>query len=73
MGGNGKGLDQLSTLVPQTVFKTLALMQAEGIDVRKLLDKMGVNVEQVVDMLGQTSSGHAHHAPPADSQEASPK
>ena len=74
MGGNGKGLDHLSTLVPQTVFKTLALMQAEGIDVRKLMDKLGVNVEQVVDMLGQASSRTArpHEAPPAESHEAAP-
>jgi hypothetical protein len=35
---------------------------------------MGVNVEQVVDMLGPSSShgGHAHEAPPAAPQDAAP-
>jgi hypothetical protein len=55
VGGTGRGVDQLSTVVPQTVFKTLAMMQAQGVDIRKLLGKLGINMDEVVNMLGQHS------------------
>jgi flotillin len=69
VGGSGRGLDQLSMIVPQTVFKTIAALQAQGIDVQKLLGKIGVDIGGALEMLGQTP---APHKPPAGKSEAPP-
>jgi flotillin len=61
MGGNGKGLEQLSTLVPNTVFKTLASLKASGIDISELAKRAGIDVSALSKMLGPTPGGS--HAP----------
>ena len=54
--GNGRGLDQLSSIVPNTVFKTLAAAKAQGIDITKLLQFLGVDVEEALKMIGKPST-----------------
>ncbi len=54
VGGSGRGLDQLSMVVPQTVFRTIAALQAQGIDVQKLLGKVGVDIGGALELLGKT-------------------
>lgn len=61
MGGNGKGLEQMASLVPNTVFKTLATMKASGIDVSELAKKAGIDISALSKMLGPTPGGS--HAP----------
>jgi hypothetical protein len=63
VGGTGRGVDQLSTIVPQTVFKTLALLQAQGVDVRKLVGKLGINMDEIIGLIGQKSATHEVTAP----------
>lgn len=55
--GNGRGLDQMSSVVPNTVFKTLAAAKAQGIDVSKLLSYLGVDIEEALAMLGTKDGG----------------
>jgi flotillin len=57
VGGTGRGLDQLSTIVPNTVFKVLASLQAQGVDLKKILAKLGVNIDEVTDMLASGKKG----------------
>jgi flotillin len=52
VGGSGRGLDQLSSVVPNTVFKTLASLKAQGVDVSRLLSKLGVDIVELDKMLG---------------------
>jgi flotillin len=63
VGGTGRGIDQLSTVVPQTVFKTLALLQAQGVDVRKLVGKLGINMDEIIGLVGQKSAPHEAGVP----------
>ncbi len=58
VGGSGRGLDQMSTIVPNTVFKVLAGLQAQGIDIKSLLGKLGINVDEVTEMLGKKAEIH---------------
>ncbi len=51
MGGNGKGLEQFGTIVPNTVFKFLSALKVQGIDVKPLLSKLGVNLDDLEQML----------------------
>jgi flotillin len=51
MGGNGKGLEQFGTIVPNTVFKFLSALKVQGIDVKPLLSKLGVNLNELEQML----------------------
>jgi len=51
MGGNGRGLDQFSSIVPNTVFKFLSALKIQGIDLKPLLTKLGVNLEELEQML----------------------
>jgi flotillin len=51
-GGSGKGLDQISSLVPQVFVKTITALQAQGIDIEKLLGQVGINVEGVKKIIG---------------------
>jgi flotillin len=54
MGGNGKGVDQLASLVPNTVFKTLASLKASGIDLNELAKKAGIDISSISRMVGQS-------------------
>jgi flotillin len=54
MGGNGKGVDQLASLVPNTVFKTLASLKASGIDLNELAKKVGIDISSISRMVGQS-------------------
>jgi flotillin len=51
VGGNGRGLDQFSTVVPNTVFKFLTALRAQGIDFKPLLTKLGVNLDDLEQLL----------------------
>ncbi len=51
MGGNGRGLDQFGSIVPNTVFKFLSALKVQGIDLKPLLTKLGVNVEELEQIL----------------------
>jgi len=53
--GGGRGLEQLSSVVPNTVFKTIAAAKAQGIDITKMLEFFGVNIDEAMKMLGQQS------------------
>jgi flotillin len=70
MGGGGKGLDQLASLVPNTVFKTIASLKASGIDLNELAKRAGIDVSAINKMIGQ-SSGPVHAA--ASPAERSPE
>jgi flotillin len=52
VGGTGRGLDQLGTVVPNILFKLLANAKAQGLDLSKLLQLIGVNPEKALTMLG---------------------
>jgi flotillin len=60
MGGNGKGLDQLASLVPNTVFKTLASLKASGIDFSELAKKAGIDISALAKMTGPTPGGRSN-------------
>jgi len=71
VGGSGRGLDQLSTIVPNTVFKFLAGLKAQGVDVKAILSKLGISIDDIEQMLGQKPAetkptGHKIENPPAD-------
>jgi len=71
VGGSGRGLDQLSTIVPNTVFKFLAGLKAQGVDIKALLSKLGISIDDIEQMLGQKPAetkptGHKVEKPPAD-------
>jgi flotillin len=55
VGGNGRALEQLGTVVPSVVFKTLAAAKAQGLDLTQLLKFFGVNVEEALQKLGATA------------------
>lgn len=52
MGGNGQGLDQMASLVPNTVIKTLATLKASGIDFSEIAKKLGIDVSALSKMMG---------------------
>ncbi|MFA5878266.1 MAG: SPFH domain-containing protein [Candidatus Staskawiczbacteria bacterium] len=56
MGGNGKALEGLGDIVPNTVFKFLAGMQARGIDIKKVLAKLGIDADEITSMLNELGS-----------------
>jgi flotillin len=58
MGGNGKAIDQMASLVPNTVFKTLATLKASGIDVGELAKKVGIDISALARMTGVAFDGH---------------
>jgi len=51
MGGNGRGLDQFGSIVPNTVFKFLSALKVQGIDLKPLLSKLGISLEELEQML----------------------
>jgi flotillin len=55
MGGNGRGLDQFGSIVPNTVFKFLSALKVQGIDLKPLLTRLGVNLEELEQMLTSKS------------------
>ena len=63
MGGNGQGLDQMASLVPNTVFKTLATLKASGIDIGELAKKAGIDISALARMAGPTPGGNQPVAP----------
>jgi flotillin len=52
VGGNGRALENLGTIVPSVVFKTLAAAKAQGIDLTGLLKYFGLDVEEALQKLG---------------------
>jgi uncharacterized membrane protein YqiK len=56
MGGNGRGLDQFSSIVPNTVFKFLSALKVQGIDLKPLLGKLGISLDELEQMLTQKSA-----------------
>lgn len=56
MGGNGRGLDQFGSVVPNTVFKFLSALKVQGIDVKPLLTKLGINLDELDQLLTARSS-----------------
>lgn len=64
--GNGRGVEQLSSVVPNTVFKTLAAAKAQGIDFTRLLQFLGVDVDEALRILGKPAApGSPPAAPPS--------
>src|SRR6185436_7436098 len=57
MGGNGKGLDQMASLVPNTVFKTLAMLRASGIDLSEIAKNAGIDISALAKMAGRMPGG----------------
>jgi flotillin len=53
VGGNGRGLDQFSSIVPNTVFKFLSALKVQGIDLKPLLGKLGISLDELEKMLTQ--------------------
>jgi len=51
LGGNGHGLDQFGSVVPNTVFKFLSALKVQGIDLKPLLGKLGISLEELEQML----------------------
>ena len=61
--GNGRGLDHLSSVVPNTVFKTIAAAKAQGMDISKLLKFFGIDIEDALRMIGQSPPVEASAEP----------
>jgi len=57
LGGSGRSLDQLSSIVPNTVFRFLSSLKAQGIDVKQLLGKLGINIDDFTQMIGEKPAG----------------
>jgi len=53
VGGNGRGIDQFSSVVPNTVFRFLTALKAQGIDFKPILSKLGVDIDELDRMLNQ--------------------
>jgi flotillin len=51
VGGNGRGMDQFSSVVPNTVFKFLTALRTQGIDFKPILTKLGIDIEDLDRML----------------------
>ena len=59
MGGGGKGVDQLASIVPSTVFKTIASLKASGIDLNEIAKKAGIDISSINKMVGQPTPGNS--------------
>ncbi|MCU0916139.1 MAG: SPFH domain-containing protein [Planctomycetes bacterium] len=51
VGGNGRGLDQFGSIVPNTVFKFLSALKVQGIDLKPLLGKLGISLDELEQLL----------------------
>lgn len=58
MGGNGKGIDKIGSVVPDTVFRVLANLKARGINVGELAGKLGIDITELTGMLGDLSDSN---------------
>jgi flotillin len=56
VGGSGRGIDQMASVVPNTVFKFLANAKAQGIDFTALLGKLGIDASKSGLMSGLSSA-----------------
>ncbi len=52
MGGNGNGLNKLGNVVPETVFNVIKNLKTMGIDIEDLASKFGVNIGELIGMVG---------------------
>lgn len=68
MGGNGKGLDQMASLVPATIFKTLASLKASGIDLSEIARKAGVDISALTKVVGPSPAERIAATPVAPVQ-----
>ena len=55
VGGSGRGIDQMASVVPNVLFKFLAAAKAQGIDVSVLLGKLGIDPEKALSMFSGLS------------------
>ncbi len=55
----GKSLQGFGNIVPDTVFKFIAGLQARGVDVKKIAEKAGVNIDGIMEMLGKEPATNA--------------
>ncbi|MDO8659964.1 MAG: hypothetical protein Q7K54_05210 [Candidatus Parcubacteria bacterium] len=55
IGGNGKGIGQLSTLVPKIVFEFFTACKAQGIDLTPIIGKLGIDAAGLEKLIGQIS------------------
>jgi len=56
VGGNGRGLDQFGSIVPNTVFKFLSALKVQGIDLKPLLGKLGISLDELEQLLTSKSA-----------------
>jgi len=54
IGGTGRGLQQIGGLVPQIVFDAISQFSARGIDLKGMLAKAGINVDDLLEKVGLT-------------------
>jgi flotillin len=66
VGGNGRGLDQFSSVVPNTVFKFLTALRAQGVDLKPILSKLGIDIEDLDRMLNHKPVEAKAVHPPAE-------
>ncbi len=56
MNGSGKGIDKMSTLVPDTVMQVLGNLRAKGINVRDLASKLGIDISEFASMFSDSET-----------------
>lgn len=61
VGGNGKGVDQLTNLVPGMLLKLLSVTKAMGLDFSTLLSKVGLDADATSKLIGKTSISNDQH------------
>jgi flotillin len=68
IGGSGRGIDQVSSIVPNVLFKFLVAAKAQGIDFTALLNKLGIDPEKALGMVSGLSqaSKPASASPPSE-------
>lgn len=52
IGGTGRGVSQVGNIVPEVVFKALSGLSARGIDLAGILEKIGINPEEMLKIIG---------------------
>jgi len=56
IGGSGRGIDQVSSIVPNVLFKFLLAAKAQGIDFTALLEKLGIDPAKAMAIISGLSS-----------------
>ena len=51
VGGNGRGLEQLSSIVPNTAFKFIAALKSQEVDPKPFLSKLGIDIDETLKMV----------------------